>query len=250
MIFALCLAIASLQAPKTDLIVLAAASLTAPLTEIARDFEGEYNSVRLQISYAGSQQLAAQINLGAPADVFLSADLSQMDVVVQSMMVDEGQVRPFVANELALIVSRSAAPRIKGLADLGKKNVKISMAGNSVPVGAYTREMLHLASAKLGAPWLARVEENVVSQETNVSAVLSRVEMDEVDAGFVYTSDALRVKKATTRVLPKEWNVRAVYYLAVPKGSENPESARMFADYVLGRKGQALLAKYGFRPLK
>lgn len=250
MITALSLVIACVQSPKTDIIVLAAASLKAPFTEITREFEAETPSAQLQISYAGSQELAAQINLGAPADAFFSADYAQMDVVVKSKKVEEKQVKPFAGNELSLLVSKSAAGRIKGLADLQKKGLKISMAGEKVPVGAYTRQVLRKASAKLGKSWLAEVEVNTVSLETNVSTVFSRVETDEVDAGFVYRTDAIRAKNSVSREIPKEWNVKALYYVVVPKNSENASIAEKLVSFVLGKKGQAILAKNGFRPPK
>ncbi|MBX3437710.1 MAG: molybdate ABC transporter substrate-binding protein [Planctomycetaceae bacterium] len=238
------------SAPQADLTVLAAASLKAPLNEIARQFETKHPDVRVQISFAGSQELATQINLGAPADAFFSADRAQMDVVVKSGKVEAKQVQPFAANHLTLLVSKSAADRIKGLGDLGQSGVKICMAGEKVPVGAYTREMLKKASAKLGDPWLAQLQANTVSLETNVSAVVSRVELDEVDAGFVYQTDAIQAKKSISRTIPKEWNVRAQYFVAVPKESKLATSAKQFVALVLGREGQTILARYGFLPPK
>lgn len=236
--------------PKVDVTVLAAASLKVPLNEIAREFEGHYPAARIQISYAGSQELAAQINLGAPADAFFSADRAQMDVVVESKKVDRKEVRPFASNELAFLVARSAVGKVLGLSDLQKSGIKISMAAEKVPVGAYTRQMLQNASAKLGGPWLTKVKANTVSLETSVATVFSRVEMDEVDAGFVYRTDAIRAKKSVIREIPKAWNVRALYFVAVPKNSENAQTARKMVSFVLGKRGQAILAKHGFKPPK
>ena len=173
-----------------------------------------------------------------------------MDVVVESKKVDGKQVQPFAGNELALLVSKSASNQIKGLADLQKKGLNISMAGEKVPVGAYTRQVLNKASGSLGKSWLTQVEANIVSFETNVSAVFSRVEMDEVDAGFVYRTDAARAKKSISREIPKEWNVKALYYVAVPKNSENATTARKLVSFVLDKRGQAILVKHGFRSPK
>ncbi len=250
MVFALSLILTAVQTPRTEVIVLAAASLKAPLAEIEREFEANNPSAGLQISYAGSQELAAQISLGAPADVFFSADRAQMDAAVGSQKIDLKDVKPFVSNELALLVSKSAAGKIKGMADLGKNGLKISMAAEKVPVGAYTRQTLQKASTKLGDSWLAKVMANTVSFEANVSAVFSRVEMDEVDAGFVYRTDGIRAKKAVMRELPKQWNVKALYYVAIPKNSENAQVARRLVAFVFEKKGQAILAKHGFKPPK
>jgi len=124
------------------------------------------------------------------------------------------------------------------------------MAAEKVPVGAYTRQMLQNASAKLGGPWLTKVKANTVSLETSVATVFSRVEMDEVDAGFVYRTDAIRTKKSMIREIPKQWNVRALYFVAVPKKSENAQIARKLVSFVLDKRGQAILAKHGFKPPK
>lgn len=236
--------------PPADLTVLAAASLKAPLNEIARQFEAKRPDVRINLSFAGSQELATQINLGAPADAFFSADRAQMEVVVKSGNVDAKQVQPFATNQLTLLVSMGAGDRIKGLRDLGQSGLKVCMAGEKVPVGAYTRQMLKKASSKLGDPWLAQLHTNTVSLETNVSAVVSRVELDEVDAGFVYQTDAFQAKKSISRTIPKEWNVRVQYFVAVPKDSKLATFAKQFVALVLGREGQTILAKYGFLPSK
>ncbi|HAP38425.1 MAG TPA: molybdate ABC transporter substrate-binding protein, partial [Nitrospira sp.] len=160
------------------------------------------------------------------------------------------EVHAFVSNELALLVSKSAAGKVARLNDLQKPGLKISMAAEKVPVGAYTREMLKKASVELGERWRTHVTANTVSLESNVSAVFSRVEMDEVDAGLVYRTDAIRAKTSVMREIPKQWNVRAFYYVAVPKDSENALTGQKLVKFVLDKRGQEILAKHGFKPPK
>ena len=231
---------------KASITVLAAASLRGPVNEIIRKFEAQNADVRIEVTYAGSQALANQINFGAPADIFLAADLAQMNIVVQSGKVDGKAVKPFASNQLALLISKSAANRVKDLKDLSKDGLRLCMANEKVPVGAYTRQMLQKASKKLGAEWLSKVRSNTVSLENNVSAVVTRISMDEADAGFVYQTDVLTAKQAVSVPIPKAWNVMARYYLAVPKEAPNAKIANKIVSLVLAKDGQTILAKYGF----
>jgi molybdate transport system substrate-binding protein len=236
--------------PRAELTVLAASSLRAPITVIVRRFEADNPGLTVQASFAGSQQLAAQIMLGAPADVFLSADRQQVDKLQTAGKVDSRQVSAFATNRLELLVSRSSAARIKGLRDLGIPGLSLCIAGETVPAGFYTREVLDRAAEDLGSAWRRQVEKNIVSLENNVSKVVTRVELGEADAGLVYQTDSRLTKNAVARTLPPAWNVSAAYFAAVPHDSPNAEAAHRFVGSVLSNKGQAILAKYGFGPAK
>jgi len=233
-------------ARETSLTVLAAASLEKPLTEIETAFEKSHPEVAVEISYAGSQQLASQLSLGAPGDLFLSADRAQMDVVIKAKRTGGRDVKAFAGNSLCLLVANSAKNRIKVLADLTQPGVRLCLAGERVPVGAYTVEMLKKAGKKYGPTWADQVRQRVVSFESNVTAVATRVDLGEVDAGIVYETDARQVRSAVGYVIPKEFNVKALYYLAPIKDSPNRELANRFASLVMSKDGQAVLAKYGF----
>lgn len=238
----------AMSSPREQLTVFAAASLTSSLNEISRIFEARHPATQVQISFAGSQELATQINLGAEAHVFFSADRLQMETVIRSGKVDTGQVKMFADNQLALLVSRSGAKRIKTLKDLSSDKLKICLASDKVPVGAYTRQLLAKASKKYGADWLGKVNRNTVSLESKVTAVVARVEMDEVDAGIVYETDRMRAKKSFSRPIPSDFNVRTHYYVAIPKEFESLAGAKSFVALVLSKEGQQVLAKYGFAP--
>ena len=235
---------------SVDLTVLAAASLKAPLTEIATIFESRNKGVVVRSSFAGSQELAAQINLGAPADLFFSADQTQMDVVSKSGKVLASTVKPFASNQLCLIVAKGSASRIRSFSDIGQSGLKLCLAAEKVPIGAYTRQVFQNATKKLGSQWLEKVQQNTVSFESNVSSVVTRVELGEADAGIVYDTDALRAKSSIRIGIPKAWNVRALYYVGVVSDAPNAEKARQMVDLVLSREGQAILKNYGFLPPK
>jgi len=230
----------------TDITILAASSLKAPLTEIAKNFESNHPNARLHLSFAGSQELATQIKLGASADLFFSADRAQMSEVLVAGKARWNKVEPFAANELSLLVSKEASTKIRSLADLNTPNLKICIGGHKVPIGAYTRQALEKASGKFGAPWLSAVRSNFVSMEPNVSAIVSRVEMNEADAGIVYKTDAIRAKRSIAIPIPRPWNVRTQYFAVVLKQTQNRKLSEAFLSLVLASNGQKVLAKFGF----
>lgn len=232
--------------PASDVTILAASSLKAPLSEIAKNFESSHPNCRLHLSFAGSQELATQIKLGASADLFFSADRAQMTEVVVAGKASWSTVRPFAANELSLLVAKNSSTTIRGLGDLNSPNLKLCVGGDKVPIGVYTRQALDKASAKFGKVWLSAVRSNFVSMEPNVSAIVSRVEMDEADAGIVYKTDAMRAKKSVAISIPKPWNVRTQYFAVVLKETQNRKLSEEFLSMVLASNGQKVLAKFGF----
>jgi len=234
----------------TNVTVLAAASLKKPLGDLEQKFEARNPGIKLQISYAGSQELATQLTLGAPADIFFSADRAQIDVAVKGKRIDKRDIKPFAGNRLCLLVAAKSQNRVRSLADLTSGGIRLCFAGDRVPVGAYANEMLAKAAKKFGPTWLDKVRTNVVSFETNVSAIVTRVELGEVDAGIVYESDAAAAKTAVGIEIPKDVNVRATYYLGVIRDAPNPKIARDFVALALSKEGQAVFTKYGFLPPK
>lgn len=239
------------SAPFEDsLTILGASSLRPALLEIQKLYGNSHPSTRLAVSFAGSQEIAAQLALGAPADLFLSADRTQIDVVVKAKRMSARDVQPFAGNRLCVIVAKRAVNKVESLGDLAKPGIRISLAGEKVPVGAYTNQMFAKAMRELGVTWLDRVRSNVVSFETNVSAIVTRVELGEADCGIVYESDARQAKTATVIGVPKSLNVRAVYFGGVLSDSSQREPAQNFLKFLLSKEGQAVFAKYGFLPAK
>jgi iron complex transport system substrate-binding protein len=237
--------------PPVTLTVMAAASLTESFTEIGDMFTAANPNVTVQFNFAGSQALAQQITQGAPADVFASANNKQMQVAVDGGFVDEATVTTFVKNQLVVIYPIDNPGKIESLKDLANPGLKLDFAAKEVPVGEYSLSFLDKAaeSADYGAAYKDGVLANVVSYEDNVKAVLTKVSLDEADAGIVYSSDV--TGDAATKVgildIPTDLNVVATYPIAALKDAPSPEYAQAFVDMVLSAEGQAVLQKYGFR---
>lgn len=235
----------------TTLGVFAAASLAGAFGDIARDFERAHAGVRVQLNLAGTQVLVAQIDQGAKADVFASADPQWMATLKEHGRVD-GDPALFAHNRLVVIVPRTNPARIGRLADLARPGVKFVIGVESVPVGRYGREML----AKLGGlpgsgnDFTRRALANVVSQEENVKGVVGKVQLGEADAGVCYRSDVTLSVARLVRVIeiPAEANVIADYPIAVVAGAPHADLAREFVAKVLGTQGQRALERNGLIP--
>lgn len=224
--------------------VLAAASLTEAFAEIAAAFETDRPGTKVELSFAGSQVLRTQIEQGAPADVFVSADREHADALVRAGLL--GPVRVFARNRLVVVTPAEGA-RVRSLADLARPGTRVVLAGPSVPAGRYAASALQRLDAfgGLGPGFGARVLSNVVSEETNVRAALSKVALGEADAGFVYATDAASAS-GRVRVLDLPVDVVAEYPIGILAGSRSTAAAA-FVDLVLGERGQAILRRHGFR---
>ena len=236
------------------LTVFAAASLAEPFEEIGRAFEArpENAGVAVAFSFAGSQQLARQINEGAPADVFAAANPEQMDVVAAEGRVDASGVRIFAENRLVVIVPEDNLAGINALEVLARPGLKLVLAAEEVPAGRYSLEFLRKASAdpQFSETYEAEVLANVVSYEENVRAVLTKVQLGEADAGVVYATDAAAGGKVGVIEIPQALNVAARYPIAVVSGSQNEEVAKRFVEFVMSQEAQDILSGYGFVQIK
>jgi molybdate transport system substrate-binding protein len=238
-------------APNPTLGVFAAASLAGAFGEIAREFERAHPGVRVRLNLAGTQVLVAQIDQGARADVFASADAQWMATLKKHGHVD-GEPQLFAHNRLVVIVPRTNPARIGKLADLARPGVKFVIGVESVPVGRYGREML----AKLGAlpgfgdDFARKALANVVSQEENVKGVVGKVQLGEADAGVCYRSDVTPSVARLVRLIeiPAEANVIADYPIAVVAGASHADLAREFVAKVLAADGQRALERNGLIP--
>jgi molybdate transport system substrate-binding protein len=232
--------------------VFAAASLAAPLGEIAKDFEKAHPGCVVRLNLAGSQQLVSQIEQGADADVVACADARWMDELHDKQLL-AGESRVFARNRVIVIVPRTNPGRIARLQDLAKRGIKLVIGADQVPVGHYAREVLrNLSSTRGFDPGFAqRVLANVVSEEENVKAVVGKVQLGEADAGMVYRSDVTPALGRYVRVftIPDSANVLAVYPIATLGASRNAELARSFVDGVLSTTGQRAIEKGGLIPV-
>jgi molybdate transport system substrate-binding protein len=235
--------------PRT-LTVLAASSLTEAFTEIGHDFEAAHPGVRVGLNFAGSQSLRTQIELGAVADIFASASPEEMDALINEGLVPAETARIFLTNRLLVILPAANPARIQSLADLANPGLKLILASEEVPAGRYTRQVLQNLGALYGAEYGTKVLANVVSNEDNVRQVVTKVQLGEADAGFVYSSDAEAVPGLKSIEIPSANNVIAHYFIAPLASSPQPELAAEFIAYVLSPLGQATLLKWGFAPVQ
>jgi molybdate transport system substrate-binding protein len=225
--------------------VFAAASLTEAFRDVALAYEMAHPGDSVELNFAGSQVLRMQIEQGAPADVFASADPVHAEALRGAGLLGVGRV--FAKNKLVVVVPPGEA-KVRRVQDLVRPGLKIVIAGPTVPAGRYTAEVLaRLDAAGLyGDDFQARVRANVVSQETNVRAVLSKVVLGEADAGFAYVTDAAGSDTVRTIEVPIRYNVVAEYPIGVVTRSKAEKRAQAFVEFVLSREGQGVLGKYGF----
>ena len=221
-----------------DLTVLAAASLTDSFKEIGTAFEAANPGAKVTFSFAASSSLVTQINQGAPADVFASADTANMDKLTAAS--GAGTAAPpvtFATNKLQLIVNKGNPKNIEGVADLAKAGVIYVTAAPEVPIGAYAKQVLDKA----------KVTVTPKSLEADVKSVVNKVTLGEADAGIVYATDVKAAgDKATGVSIPDDLNVVASYPIAATKVAKNASAAAAFVSFVAGAPGQAILSKYGF----
>ncbi len=238
---ALVLALAA-PAKAADLTVSAAASLTDAFNEIKTVFAKDHPGVNVVMNFAASGALLSQMEKGAPVDVFASADQKTMDMAVEKKLIDKATRVNFVQNALVLAVPAGNPAKIKDVASLKDAAAKRVAIGNpdSVPVGRYTKEAL----GKLGV-WDALAAKFVMAE--SVRQVLDYLSRGEVDAGFVYGTDAKQGgdKVKVVAEIPLEKPVS--YPIAVLTGASDKKDAAAFVAFVTGPKGQEILAKYGFK---
>ena len=216
----------------TTLNVFAAASLTDVFPKI--DSTPRY-------SFAGSNTLSAQIQQGAPADVFASANMTLPNQLNAKGLCSKSVV--FTRNTLVIVVPKSNPAGIHSIYDLTKSGIKLDIAASGVPVGSYTLQILK----NMGIS--AAVLKNVVSQETDVREVLSKVALGEADAGFVYSTDAKTVPGQVIALKVPAWAQPKVQYgICVVTSSPNQQAAQAFVNKVVSKAGQAKLIAAGFLP--
>jgi len=232
---------AQVSARADEVLVSAAASLTDVLKDIGKAYQLKSKN-KLALTLGPSNFLARQIDEGAPADIFFSADLAQMDLLEKNGRLEPGTRKNLLSNQLVMIVPANSKLSVASPKDLLKPEVKkIALADPAaVPVGVYTSK--YLAAEGL---W-DKVKPKIVPV-LDVRATLASVESGNVEAGFVYKTDAAisqRVK--TVFEVPIEKGPKITYPLAIVRDSTKKEAARDFMNYVLGPAGKSAFKKYGF----
>ena len=218
--------------------VFAAASLTDSFKALGASFEKADPGVTVKLNFAGSPTLVTQIEQGARADVFASADTANMDRL-KADGYTSGDSMVFAHNKLAIAVAPGNPKHIATLADLAKPGVLYIAAGPTVPAGKYAAQALGKAGVNVTPK----------SFETDVKSVLGKVELGEADAGIVYTTDVRAAGAKVSGVeIPDRYNVVATYPMVLVKDSDNVATAQTFIHFVVSSAGQAILASYGFEP--
>lgn len=250
-LFAVSGAFAAEQNQTKDVTIFAAASLTGALGDITKNYDAAHPDVNITSNYDSSGTLQKQIEQGAPADLFLPAATSNIDALAKENLVDNKSAIKYATNELALIVPKDNPANIKGLADLAKKDIKIVIGGKDVPVGKYTQQMLNNTAkdTSLGADFVKAFKANVVSEETNVAGVVTKVGLGEADAGIAYKSDVTKdlAEKVTIIPIDTKYNVIAVYDAVVLNDSKQKETADDIAKFLTTADSQKILTDYGFK---
>jgi molybdate transport system substrate-binding protein len=217
------------ESGKGELIVYAASSLTDVFQDLG---------VKAAFNFAGSDELATQIREGAEADVYAAASTKYPVELHEDRLVEQPAI--FATNRLVLIVPKDNRARIRSLADLDGKGVKLVVGAEGVPVGDYTREVLEKAGER-------QILDRVVSEEEDVKGVLAKVALGEADAGFVYATDAKAAgDKVRSVELPDQIQVPIRYPVAIVAATKREEEARTLVDLLLGDKGRQTLKDAGF----
>jgi molybdate transport system substrate-binding protein len=231
------------------LTVFGAASLKSVLADAATAYQTAYPGTTITVSTDSSSALETQIEQGAPADVFLSADTTNPQKLVDGGFAS-GNAVVFAGNKLTIVVPKSNPGGVTKVSDLAKTGLRIIAAGDEVPITKYANQLVSNLAADPSFPsgFVAIYNANVVSKEDNVKALIAKIELGEGDAAIVYVTDANASTKVATVEVPNSANVPATYAGLVVKASKNAEPAAAFLAWFAGPDGQAILAKYGFLP--
>ncbi|MGP9539331.1 molybdate ABC transporter substrate-binding protein [Brachybacterium sp. AOP43-C2-M15] len=216
--------------------VFAAASLQEPFEEIGEQFESEHEGVEVEFNFAGSSTLVEQIQQGAPADVFASADTRTMDKLVDADLQAADPV-DFASNTLMIAVPAGNPAGVADLQSLTAEDLNLVVCAPEVPCGAATQTVQEAAGLELSP----------VSEEQSVTDVLSKVTSGEADAGLVYVTDVQKAGDAVEGIeFPEAQEAVNIYPITTVDGSAEPELGRQFVDLVTGEAGQEILAEHGF----
>jgi molybdate transport system substrate-binding protein len=239
------LAAPSAQATVT---VFAASSLTDAFKDLGATFE-QNTGTPVTFNFGSSSQLRTQLEQGAPADVFASADQIQMDAAHTSNVIN-GADTTFASNRLVLIAPKSNPANIQSAADLARPGIKFVTAAPEVPIGVYTQHVFDKMSQVdvFGADFKDRANANIVSREPNVRQVVSKVQLGEADAAICYLTDvtAQAAPDLLLIPIPDDLNVIATYPIALVAGAAQAELGQAFIDLVLSPTGQGTLQKWNF----
>jgi molybdate transport system substrate-binding protein len=224
------------ERPRRDVVVSAAASLSAVFTSMEEAFEEEHPEFDVLLNVGGSAALREQILEGAPADVFASANREIMAEVVGAGEVD-GTVEVFATNHMVIAVPPGNPGGVLGLQDLGREDLFVGLCADAVPCGTFARQVLASAG----------VEPSVDTNESNVRSLVLKIGIGEIDVGIVYVTDVMSADGAVDSVgVPPEHDVTAEYPIALLTGAPNGAGGEAFIRFVRSAEGAAVLLAHGF----
>lgn len=230
-----------------DLTIFAAASLNRPLAGLLEAYEVEAPDVEVETWTDSSTALRVQIEQGAPADVFLPADMANAEALIEAGLT-RGTAVPFAASRLVVIVPAGKPTGIRTPADLARPGVRIIAAGEGVPITKYALDVVGRLEAVDGYPrgFARSYAANVVSREDNVRGVVTRIELGEGDAAIVYSTDVAGAEDVEAIEIPPAANARPIYSAVVLARDRQPETAAAFVDWLAGPDAWAVLQAFGF----
>ena len=241
---------ASQAVSGAELQIYGAASLKSGLAAVKDAYESTHAGMTLTITTDSSAALATKIEQGAPVDVFLSADMSNPQKLVDEGLASASAGTKFAGNLLTVIVPAGNPAGLESAKDLARGGLKVIAAADTVPISKYAQQLVGNLAAESGYPanFEAAYGANVVSSEDNVAAIVSKVALGEGDAAIVYVTDAMTSSKVRTIDVPPNANVRVTYGGVVLKASQHPDAASQFLAWLSGPEGQTVLGTFGFRP--
>ena len=225
------------------LTVFAASSLTEAFRDLAEVFEAQNPGATVRLAFSGSQVLRLQIEHGAEADVFASADQRHIDALAKQALLSSRT--EFAQNQLALVVPIGNPAAIESFTDL-RDAKRIVVGAPTVPVGQYTRELLTRARSELGTDFEVDVIDRIVSEEINVRLVRAKVELGEADAAILYRTDAALSNRIEVVPIPPDFNVVAQYHIGVLERSSHPRLAERWVTLLRSEDGRRVLSERGF----
>ncbi len=234
---------------EKEVVIFAASSLTDVFQELGEEYQLKNPRVSVQFNFAGSSNLRMQLEYGAKADLYASANSYQIDLALKDNVV-RGIPSQFASNELVLVTPK-ANTKVNSLKDLMNQDVKMIFGASVVPIGVYSNIVLNkLAAAPVfGSEYRKGVEQNIVSYEPNVRMILNKIVLKQADAAFVYYTDINSVDSDLVSVIPipDKYNASVGYFILETSNVANPIEAMKFLEFISSEKGLSILESYGFQ---
>jgi len=235
---------------NTTIKIFAPSSLTDAAKDLTTSYEAANPGVKVAIEFGHTPTQRIQLTQGATGDIFITASQKDMNDAVTDETVAAGTPQVFAMNQLVVILPAKNAANLQKLEDLAKPKMRVLVAVVDTPIGKVTLDMLDKMEKQFGAGYKAKVLANVVSNESGVKPIVSKIKLGEADAGIVYVTDKVSAPDLKTITIPPELNMVMQLNVAPLAKAANPEQAASFSAYLMSSEGQAILNKWGFLPGK